>query len=199
MPLAEATAIGFTSPMITAILSAIFLHERTNVTKWMATLIAFGGVLLIMRPNVVELGWVALLPLGAAMSFISAISATQIRNLTTTQIRDLSTADIKLLSTAQIAALTSTQIAAIETRDMVLLTSKQIGAFDADSFSDGTITYDKLALIQASQVNGLTTAQIAKFNTSHLEAFGTEDIAKLTTLQLNSFQTDFILKSFKRG
>ena len=68
MPLAEATAIGFTSPMITAILSAIFLHERTNVTKWMATLIAFGGVLLIMRPNVVELGWVALLPLGAAMS-----------------------------------------------------------------------------------------------------------------------------------
>lgn len=68
MPLAEATAIGFTSPMITAVLSAIFLHERTNATKWMATFIAFGGVLLIMRPNVAELGWVALLPLAAAMS-----------------------------------------------------------------------------------------------------------------------------------
>ena len=68
MPLAEATAIGFTSPMITAVLSAIFLHERTNMAKWAATLIAFGGVLLIMRPNVAELGWVALLPLGAAMS-----------------------------------------------------------------------------------------------------------------------------------
>ncbi|MEY3877968.1 MAG: hypothetical protein RLZZ191_1651, partial [Pseudomonadota bacterium] len=68
MPLAEATAIGFTSPMITAVLSAIFLHERTNVTKWTATFIAFGGVLLIMRPNVAELGWVALLPLAAAMS-----------------------------------------------------------------------------------------------------------------------------------
>lgn len=68
MPLADATAIGFTSPMITAALSAIFLHERTNVTKWLVTLIAFGGVLLIMRPNVAELGWVALLPLGAALS-----------------------------------------------------------------------------------------------------------------------------------
>ncbi len=68
MPLAEATAIGFTSPMITAVLSAIFLHERTNMAKWTATLIAFVGVLLIMRPNVAELGWVALLPLGAAMS-----------------------------------------------------------------------------------------------------------------------------------
>ena len=68
MPLADATAIGFTSPMITAIFSAIFLHERTHATKWVAILLAFGGVLLIMRPNVAELGWVALLPLVAAMS-----------------------------------------------------------------------------------------------------------------------------------
>ena len=68
MPLADATAIGFTSPMITAIFSAIFLHERTSMTKWLAILIAFGGVLLIMRPNVAELGWVALLPLAAAIS-----------------------------------------------------------------------------------------------------------------------------------
>ncbi len=59
MPLAEATAIGFTSPMITAVLSAIFLHERTNATKWMATFIAFGGVLLIMRPMLPN--WVGLL------------------------------------------------------------------------------------------------------------------------------------------
>ena len=68
MPLADATAIGFTSPMITAIFSAIFLHERTHATKWVAILAAFGGVLMIMRPNVAELGWVALLPLVAAMS-----------------------------------------------------------------------------------------------------------------------------------
>jgi len=68
MPLADATAIGFTSPMITAIFSAIFLHERINATKWVAIFVAFGGVLMIMRPNVMELGWVALLPLAAAMS-----------------------------------------------------------------------------------------------------------------------------------
>ena len=68
MPLADATAIGFTSPMITAIFSAIFLHERIHATKWIAIFVAFGGVLMIMRPNVMELGWVALLPLAAAMS-----------------------------------------------------------------------------------------------------------------------------------
>lgn len=68
MPLAEATAIGFTSPMITAVLSAIFLKERTSNAKWIASIVAFGGVLLIMRPNVAELGWVAFMPLAAALS-----------------------------------------------------------------------------------------------------------------------------------
>jgi drug/metabolite transporter (DMT)-like permease len=66
MPLAEATAIGFTTPMITAILSAIFLKERTRAATWIASLAAFGGVLVILRPNIAELGWVALMPVGAA-------------------------------------------------------------------------------------------------------------------------------------
>lgn len=68
MPLAEATAIGFTTPMITAILSAIFLKERTRASTWLASLAAFAGVLIILRPNIAELGWVALMPIGAATS-----------------------------------------------------------------------------------------------------------------------------------
>lgn len=67
MPLAEATAIGFTTPMITAILSSIFLKERTRAATWLASLAAFGGVLIILRPNIAELGWVALMPLAAAL------------------------------------------------------------------------------------------------------------------------------------
>lgn len=66
MPLAEATAIGFTSPMITAMLSALLLKERTRPATWLASVVAFAGVLIILRPNVAELGWVAVMPLGAA-------------------------------------------------------------------------------------------------------------------------------------
>lgn len=66
MPLAEATAIGFTTPMITAVLSAIFLKERTRPATWIASFAAFAGVLIILRPNISELGWVAFMPLGAA-------------------------------------------------------------------------------------------------------------------------------------
>ncbi len=66
MPLAEATAIGFTSPMITAMLSALLLKERTSPATWLASVAAFAGVLIILRPNITELGWVAVMPLGAA-------------------------------------------------------------------------------------------------------------------------------------
>ncbi len=67
MPLAEATAIQFTSPMLTALLSAVLLKERASKRVWIATIIAFAGVLIVLRPNITLLGWAALLPLVAAL------------------------------------------------------------------------------------------------------------------------------------
>ncbi|MFN3944020.1 MAG: DMT family transporter [Allosphingosinicella sp.] len=66
MPLADATAIQFTSPMITGLLSALVLGERAPRAVWAATALAFLGVLIVLRPNVLELGAEALYPLGAA-------------------------------------------------------------------------------------------------------------------------------------
>lgn len=66
MPLADATAIQFTSPILTAMLAPLVLKERSPPAVWLATLLAFAGVLVVLRPNLVELGAVALYPLGAA-------------------------------------------------------------------------------------------------------------------------------------
>jgi drug/metabolite transporter (DMT)-like permease len=66
MPLADATAIQFTSPILTALLAPFVLGERTSKATWAATLLAFAGVLIVLRPNVLELGAVAFFPLGAA-------------------------------------------------------------------------------------------------------------------------------------
>ena len=66
IPLADATAIQFTSPIITALLSPLVLRERTTRATFLATLLAFAGVLVVLRPNLLELGIVALYPLGAA-------------------------------------------------------------------------------------------------------------------------------------
>jgi drug/metabolite transporter (DMT)-like permease len=66
MPLADATAIQFTSPMITGILSALLLGEKAPRSVWGATALAFLGVLVVLRPNVLALGAPAFYPLGAA-------------------------------------------------------------------------------------------------------------------------------------
>jgi drug/metabolite transporter (DMT)-like permease len=66
MPLADATAIQFTSPILTALLAPLVLGERTGGATWAATLLAFAGVLVVLRPNLVEIGPAALFPIGAA-------------------------------------------------------------------------------------------------------------------------------------
>jgi drug/metabolite transporter (DMT)-like permease len=66
MPLADATAIQFTSPILTALLAPLVLKERTSAAALLATLLAFAGVLIVLRPNVAELGLAAFWPLGAA-------------------------------------------------------------------------------------------------------------------------------------
>lgn len=67
MPLATATAITFTSPMITALLSALFLGEPARRETWLASVIAFTGVLVVLRPNFSALGYAALLPMISAV------------------------------------------------------------------------------------------------------------------------------------
>jgi drug/metabolite transporter (DMT)-like permease len=66
MPLAEATTIVFTQPIITAVLAMLILGERARLSTWLATLVAFAGVLLVLRPNFETAGWGALLPLVSA-------------------------------------------------------------------------------------------------------------------------------------
>jgi drug/metabolite transporter (DMT)-like permease len=51
IPLADATAITFTSPMITAVLSALVLKERASAAMWAATLLGFAGVFVVVQPG----------------------------------------------------------------------------------------------------------------------------------------------------
>lgn len=68
MPLADATAIVFTSPIWTVILSFLFLRERPRAAVLVSILLASAGVLTILRPNVLAFGWEAVLPLIAALA-----------------------------------------------------------------------------------------------------------------------------------
>jgi drug/metabolite transporter (DMT)-like permease len=51
MPLADATAIGFTAPLFTTLLSIVILKDRVGIHRWSALVVGFVGVLLITRPG----------------------------------------------------------------------------------------------------------------------------------------------------
>jgi len=77
MPLASATAIQFVNPMLTGIISAVLLSERVGRARWIATLVAFAGVLVVLRPKFEQLGWAALLPLVAAVGLSGMMIANR--------------------------------------------------------------------------------------------------------------------------
>ncbi len=51
MPLAEATAVIFLAPLLVTLLAGPFLGERIGRSRWLAVLVGFGGVLLVVRPG----------------------------------------------------------------------------------------------------------------------------------------------------
>lgn len=69
MPLAEAMAIGFLSPVLTQILAGVLLGEKVERRVWLASAVALSGVAIVLRPNLAELGPAALLPLNSAFFF----------------------------------------------------------------------------------------------------------------------------------
>jgi drug/metabolite transporter (DMT)-like permease len=77
LPLAEATTIVFTQPMITAVLATFVLREKPRLSNWIATLVAFGGVFLVLRPNFATAGWGVLLPVLSAFGMAVAIIANR--------------------------------------------------------------------------------------------------------------------------
>lgn len=69
LPLADAVAIMFASPLLVTALSIPLLGERIGWRRWCAILVGFCGVLLIIRPGLGVMHWAAVLPLGTAVCY----------------------------------------------------------------------------------------------------------------------------------
>lgn len=78
IPLADATAIGFVTPLLVTALSVPLLGERVGIRRWAAVAIGFGSVLLIMRPGFGMAHWAVILPLLCAACFALYQIATRI-------------------------------------------------------------------------------------------------------------------------
>jgi drug/metabolite transporter (DMT)-like permease len=86
MPLAEATVISFAAPIVIALLSGWWFGEKVPRISWLAMLLATLGVITVLRPNLAEYGWPALLPIMAMLAMsvfviLNRISASDVSPL----------------------------------------------------------------------------------------------------------------------
>ncbi|MBT6276517.1 MAG: DMT family transporter, partial [Chromatiales bacterium] len=69
LPLAETTAISFTSPLFIVALAGPFLGEHVSLRRWMAVVVGMSGALLVVRPGTEIFQWAAFLPMIGAFFF----------------------------------------------------------------------------------------------------------------------------------
>lgn len=79
MPLADAVAISFMSPLLVTALSVPLLHERVGIFRWSAVLVGFAGVMIIIQPGEGLITPGVLVAIGAA--FAGSLAQITIRQL----------------------------------------------------------------------------------------------------------------------
>ncbi len=82
-PLARVTALSFSAPIFTAILSVVVLGERFRLRRWTAIFLGFVGTVVILRPGIIPIDTGSLLVLfsaglwGIVMIVIKVLSRTE--------------------------------------------------------------------------------------------------------------------------
>lgn len=73
MPLADATALSFSSPLFSTALAVLILRETVGPARWSALFVGFLGVLVILRPGGGSIDPAALVILGCSLTFAGVV------------------------------------------------------------------------------------------------------------------------------
>lgn len=77
MPLADAVAISFLSPLLVVALAAPLLGERIGVRRWIAVAVGFAAAILIVRPGAGAVHWGAVLVLVMCVAYAIYLITTR--------------------------------------------------------------------------------------------------------------------------
>jgi drug/metabolite transporter (DMT)-like permease len=101
LPIAEASATGFVSPLFVTALSIILLSEKVGIRRWLATAVGLFGVLVILRPGTGAFHVAAFFPIVSAFCWAATLVMTRMmsgrEHATTTMIYS-SIAGVAILS-----------------------------------------------------------------------------------------------------
>lgn len=101
-PLAQITALNFTTPIFATVFAVILLRERVGWRQWLAIFTGFAGALMVVRPGFAEIGLGPVLAIGASLGYgivvliVKVISRTE-SSVTTTAYFSLLMAPVTLV------------------------------------------------------------------------------------------------------
>jgi drug/metabolite transporter (DMT)-like permease len=106
LQLAQTAAISFTVPLWVCALSVPLLGEKVGLRRWLAVLVGFCGVLIIMRPGSMDFHWAML------VSLCSSLCAA-CYNLATRKVGGKDAAETSLLYVCLVGSMASAPVAAL--------------------------------------------------------------------------------------
>ena len=77
LPIAEASATSFVSPLFVTALSIVFLSERVGLRRWLATAVGLIGVLIVLRPGTGAFHPAAFFPIVSALAWACTLIMTR--------------------------------------------------------------------------------------------------------------------------
>jgi drug/metabolite transporter (DMT)-like permease len=77
LPIAEASATSFISPLFVTALSIVFLRESVGIRRWLATAVGLIGVLIVLRPGSGAFHPAAVFPIVSALAWACTLIMTR--------------------------------------------------------------------------------------------------------------------------
>ncbi|MCG9731545.1 DMT family transporter [Shewanella sp. Isolate13] len=81
LPMATVSSLFFSAPLMIVLMGSIFLKEKVTPTQWLATILGFIGILILLRPS--EINWFGIAVLISAFTF--ALNQLALRKLPDTE------------------------------------------------------------------------------------------------------------------
>lgn len=152
LPLALATSIGYTMPLMVALLSAIVLRKRITATQWLWLSLGYVGVLVMVQPG--EVVWN--LALGAAFlaNFLASLGTLMVKQLSKTESTESQLLYRGLLNTLFVGVLAAWQWTPLSLQDLGYLSV--VGMFGVAS------QYCRLKAISLGEPYIVTSVSYAK-------------------------------------
>jgi len=83
LPLAFTTSLGFTAPLMTTVLALLILKEKVTPTRWIAVIVGYIGIIVMIRPGYIPLEPAVLVALAA--NLLASCISIIVRQLSSTE------------------------------------------------------------------------------------------------------------------